>query len=467
MKDVKIRYTLRSNSKPIAERLNKEKVYAEVSAGFKKTIGSSTIYDKFKFALEVSIYPQHFGILQTKRGVINFVYDSDVINSNIKFSRHLKDRIAIFETQINLAISYFTNLKMHPCKEEFKAYLMNISGRISHTPTVTYYVLDFLTEYVQNLRVLIGSGKSTEVKENTIQSFENLRPIIERYEKHTGRRLTFETLNEIEYNSIWSVTSDIVKGNILIESYTRRPNPNGYSQNTLKVYQTKLVQLIKEAKKKGYVIPIDIISKDLIAVPKIRSKKTDTVLNENELLKVLKYTPKTKNLQLAKDYIVIASFTGMRLQSMLACSNKKLEKFDDGETQFDYIPTILEKTNTECFIPAFSSVKEIVERNSNLIPDFKSLALTNLNLNIRKVLKSLEIKNHELFSSHNFRSTFATNLELLRVPQPIVSKMTHPSKQDKTNSLYIYIKADMLNYAKIFYDSTKSLNSALYKYLKC
>lgn len=464
MKDVKIRYLLRSNKKPLAERLQREKVYAEVSAGFKKNIGGLTIYTKFQFALEVSVHPQHFGILQTKRGTSNYVYDEGVINSYIRFTRHLKDRIAIFQTQINLAVSYFTNLKIQPSNEEFKAYLLNISDRISLTSTVTYYVLDFLTEYVQNLRALIGSGKSTEVKENTIQSFETLRPIIERYELHTGKRLTFETLDETKYNHIWSVTNDIAKGIISIETFTRKPNPNGYSQNTFKIYQTKLVQLIKEAKKKGYGIAIDTTSKELIAVPKTRSKKTNTVLSEAEISKVMDYQATTKNLQLAKDYIIIASLTGMRLQSMIASSGKGLERFDDGETQFDYIPTILEKTETECFIPAFGAVRKIVSRNANKIPDFKSLALTNLNLNIRKVLKSLEIDNYELFSSHNFRSTFATNLELLRVPQTVVSKLTHPAKRDKTNSLHIYIKADMLSYAKIFYDSTTSLNSNLYNY---
>lgn len=464
MKDVKIRYTLRSNKRPLAERNGKEKVFAEVSSAFKRRIGNLTIYDKFQFSLEVSVQPQYFGILQTKRGVTNYVYAESIINSNLRFTRHLKDRIDIFECYINSAISFFTNLKIHPSKEEFKAYLMNISERSVKSENVTYYLLDFLTEYIQNLRVLIGSGKSTEVKENTIQSFENLRPIIERYEQHVGNRLTFDSLDETKYNHIWFITNEIAKGNLIIDTYKRKPSPNGYSQNTLKAYQTKLVQLVKEAKKKGYATLLDTTSKELIAIPKTRSKKTDMYLTEAQLSSVLEYKAATKNLQLAKDYIIIASMTGMRLQSMIAASGKPLEKFSDSGTEFYYIPTILEKTNTECLIPAFAPVMTIVSRNSDEIPNFKGLTLTNLNLNIRKILKTLKIENHELFSSHNFRSTFATNLELLRVPQSVVSKMTHPSKQDKTNSLHIYIKADMLNYSKIFFDATKALNSHLYKY---
>lgn len=464
LKDVKIRYTLRSKKRPLANRNGKEKVYAEVSSAFKRKIGSLTIYDKFQFSLEVSIQPQYFGILQTKRGITNYVYNEAVINSNLRFTRYLKDRIATFDSQVNSAMIHFKLLKRQPSKEEFKYYLMTISGRSTQTDVATYYVLDFLTEYVQNLRVLLGSGKPSEVKENTIQSFENLRPIVERYENHVGERLTFDTLDEKKYNDVWHVTNEITKGNIISELYKRKPNPKGYSQNTLKVYQTKVVQLVKEAKKKGYETLLDTTSNELIAVPKTRSKKTDTVLSEVEISKVMGYQATTKNLQLAKDYIIIASLTGMRLQSMIASSGKGLERFDDGETQFDYIPTILEKTETECFIPAFGAVREIVSRNAKKIPDFKSLALTNLNLNIRKLLKSLEIENHELFSSHNFRSTFATNLELLRVPQTVVSKLTHPTKRDKTNSLYIYIKADMLNYAKIFYDATHFLPSKIYQY---
>ena len=82
-----------------------------------------------------------------------------------------------------------------------------------------------------------------------------------------------------------------------------------------------------------------------------------------------------------------------------------------------------------------------------------------MNKNIRKVLKSVEIPNHENFSTHNLRSTYVSNLAMLHIPESIISYVTHPAKKDKRKSTYIYVRLDMEEKAKMVVDWLKQIKS--------
>lgn len=464
MKALTYRYKLKAKSKSLDERTSPELILAEISGAFTNKVDGIVKYKKFQYSLEVSVSPKYFGILREKRGVFNFVYDPATVKANEKYNKLLRNKITDFESNIETAATHFKN--QEPSAEEVKNYLLSISGREKRKPEETFAVINFLNSHITHLENLIGSSRKDEVKDTTINSYRNLIPIIKRYQEAKKIKLTFEKLSEELYREIWEVVNDIRTGKIKIESYHQNPK-KVFATNTLKAYQTYFIQLCKIAKKQGIKIPLDLTDTNLINVAeKNKSEKTEAFLKENDILKIIEYVPTSKYLELAKKYILIASQTGMRLQSMQEAKGRTIQICNENTNIFYYIHTIQAKTGTECYTPLFSTALKIIQKNDDNFPDFSNIALTNLNNNIRKVLKSVEIENSHLFSTHNLRSSFVSNLSLLRLSEKVISYVTHPAKKNSSSSVHIYDRRDMLDKAKMFVEEvnwiSKIKSSKLY-----
>ncbi|PZX94927.1 hypothetical protein DOS84_05095 [Flavobacterium aquariorum] len=466
MKALTYRYKLKARSKHLDKRISPELVLAEISGAFANNVDGIVKYKKFQYSLEVSVLPKYFGILREKRGVNNFVYDPATVKANEKYNKLLRNKIADFESDIETAATHFKN--QEPTADEVKNYLLFISGREKRKPVETFAVINFLNNHITHLENLIGSNRKDEVKDTTINSYRNLVPIIKRYQEAKNIKLTFEKLNEELYREIWEVVNDIRTGKVKIESYKQNAKKS-FATNTLKAYQTYFIQLCKIVKKQGISIPLDLTDTNLInATEKNKSDKTEAFLKEDDLLKIIDYVPTTEYLELAKKYILIASQTGMRLQSMQEAKDRNIQICNENENTFYFIHTVQAKTNTECYTPLFSTALKIIQKNGNAFPDFSNIALANLNINIRKVLKSVEIENSHFFSTHNLRSSFVSNLSLLRLSEKVISSVTHPGKKNTSSSLHIYDRRDMLDKAKMFVEEVNWINkiksSKLYRF---
>jgi hypothetical protein len=456
MKALTYRYKLKAKSKHLDKRINPELVLAEISGAFSNNVDGIVKYRKFQYSLEVSVLPKYFGVIREKRGVNNFVYDPATVKASEKYNKLFRNKIADFESDIDTAATHFKN--QEPTAEEVKNYLLSISGREKRKPVETFAVVNFLNSHINHLESLIGSGRKDEVKDTSINSYRNLIPIINRYQEATKVKLTFDKLTEELYREIWEVVNSIRIGKIKIESYQQNPK-KGFATNTLKAYQTYFIKLCKTAQKQGINIPLDLTDTNLINVTeKNKSEKTEAFLKENDLLKIIQYLPTTEYLKLAKKYIIIASQTGMRLQSMTEAKGRKIQICNENKDSFYYIHTIQEKTKTECYTPLFSTALKIIQENDSTFPDFSKIALANLNINIRKVLKSVEIENSHLFSTHNLRSSFVSNLSLLRLSEKVISSVTHPAKKSTSSSVHIYDRRDMLDKAKMFVEEVNWIN---------
>ena len=148
----------------------------------------------------------------------------------------------------------------------------------------------------------------------------------------------------------------------------------------------------------------------------------------------------------------------MRLQSMQEAKGRTIQICDEKKNIFYYIHTIQAKTRTECYTPLFVTALKIIKKNDDAFPDFSNIRLTNVNINIRKILKSVEIENSHLFSTHNLRSSFVSNLSLLRLSEKVISYVTHPAKKSSTSSVHIYDRRDMLDKAKMFVEEVNWVN---------
>lgn len=466
MKKPVIRFFLKSQNKIISERENPEPLYAEVSAGFGKIIDGKQFNDKFQISLSVKVKPQHFGEIKEKRGVKNYVYSAEIMAKNHLVTSQPRKKIDEFIEAVNTVERKHHN--KYPTKDEFKESLLaELPWNVEKKPE-TNTVLKFLNDTIKYQVSIIGSGQNDEIKEKTINSYRNLIPIIERYQQATKKTLTFENLDESTYRNIWVVSDQIVKGELKIETYTKKPNTRGLAPNTKKAYQTYLILLCKKAYKKKIKIKLDLLDRDLInAVDYSENKKTQAYLSETQLLKVLDYIPTSPNLKLAKEYIIIACLTGMRKQSMEEANGRKIEAYNEGTYNFNYILTRQEKTKTECLTPIFPMVEKIITDNDKKFPDFtiERISLANLNINIRKILKIIEVPDYKYFSTHNLRSTYVSNLALLHVPESIISYVTHPAKKDKRQSTYIYVRIDMIEKVKMVVDWLEKIKSKteLYK----
>lgn len=465
MKAITHRYVLKSKTKILENRTKPELVMAEVSGAFKNKKDGKLSYKKFQFSLEVSVLPQHFGIIREKRGKMGYIYDPNTIKKSERYNKLLRNKIADFEFDIEAVASHFRN--QDPTAEEAKNYLFFITGRDKRKPEESFEILSFLNSHIKHLENLVGSGRKDEVKENTINSFRNLVPIVKRYQEAKSK-LIFENLNEELYRDFWDVTNKLKTGEIKIDSYT--PKSYGkFASNTIKAYQNYFILLCKVARKQLINIPLDLSDTNLInTVEKNNSPKIEAFLKEEDILKVMKYKPVSKNTTLAKDYIIIASLTGMRLQSMQEAKGRSIELCTSNKNVFYYLHTIQGKTSTECYTPLFSTALEMIKKNNYQFPDFTKITLANLNINIRSVLSSVGIENNNLFSTHNLRSTFVSNLSLLGVPEIIISSVTHPSKKSNISSVHIYDRRDMLDKAIMFTQEIIKINkiksSKLYKF---
>jgi hypothetical protein len=57
------------------------------------------------------------------------------------------------------------------------------------------------------------------------------------------------------------------------------------------------------------------------------------------------------------------------------------------------------------------------------------------------------------------RSSFATNLDKLGISEYFINLVTHPAKKNKSTSLHVYIKTNMLEKATIFTNEIIRINN--------
>ena len=458
MKQPTVRYLLKSKQNNIELRNSPEMVYAEVSGGFITQIDSDVVkYNKFRISLEVKVIPKYFGIIKEKKGTKNYVFDKITVANSEKFNKAFRNRLSEFENLLEIA--YFHFQKTEPTAQEFKEYLIVLDGRKERKPKKIFTVLNYYLNHIKELESRIGSGRKDEIKKTSISTYKNVIPSIKRYNEYLGKELTFEDINESKYREIWRVLNGIRTGEIKIPSYKLK-SKSKLANGTIKTYQTCLIASWKAAVKDGVIINLDLNDPNLINKSTTEaSKKTSAYLSESDIFKVINYKPITEYNKIAKEYIIIACLTGMRLQSMREASNRKIESYFEDGINFYYIHTFQQKTNSECLTPLFHEALSLINSNSNKFPDFKDIKLQNLNDNIRRVLSDIGIDNFALFSTHNMRSSFATNLDKLGISEYFINLVTHPAKKNKSTSLHVYIKTNMLEKATIFTNEIIRINN--------
>ncbi len=153
---------------------------------------------------------------------------------------------------------------------------------------------------------------------------------------------------------------------------------------------------------------------------------------------------------------MFSSLTALRIGDMVELHTCKVESYKVENKTFKGFQTRIRKAkdnSTELFtiIPLAKPLLEIIEQNNGNFPKFPSKPV--IGRQIKKFLKFLEFNDivnfkeryypkpeytiethllHEVFSPHDCRYTFITNMSKLGIPESVVENITHPTQKAKS-----------------------------------
>lgn len=254
--------------------------------------------------------------------------------------------------------------------------------------------------------------------------------------------------------------------------------------SSINKYQKTFMRLLRLAIIDGINVNLNVNNANLIVTKSPATK--DLYVTETDLSKIWNYQPTTNEMQLAKDYLMLASLTGMRYESMEVANLETVETFKDGSYNFSYFHSKQNKTETECYIPLFAPAMEILKRYNNKFPTFPANPIVNedikelfklVGINAQQTITNVTYKSgtlietkpaNEVISTHDCRKSFITNLFLAGGAENIVMAVTHPDKKPAHAMSAVYNKSTLLDRAKQFYNEINRVNktkpSQLYKF---
>lgn len=476
MKNIKIRYYLEPKSNNVDERTKPELIMAEIGYGyFRINNKREKRYTPVRLSLQENILPVKFGKKET-----NFKFDEAVFKKASNNNSTVKTKMGRFEIALDeIAIQYILKNEV-PTPKELSSKL-TIKLRTEFVAIPKLGILDYM--YDKIAKEIENSGKSMKKSKrlNTIKPYTTVSHLIENYQIATNEKLTFEEFNEKKYWHFWDVLDDILKDKIKVvnpnQKRKQRKQDYGYLVVTIRKYQKVLLTTLKEAVKDGFKIPLDVHDSNLILedVEAVKDFYVETELLKQIIKADVVYDAK---LQMAKDYFIVASLTGMRYESMEEAQTKEIQTCGDYGYSFKYIHSVHNKTKTEVYVPLFKPVLDIIEQggfpkvptnseiNKNLKLLFKHIGLNKLE-NVTKVTyRSGTISTKEpmsdLISSHDCKGTFYSNLYALNVPETVIANITHPDRKPKNAMARVYNKTNMLTKTKLFVDEILKIKSEIY-----
>ena len=193
---------------------------------------------------------------------------------------------------------------------------------------------------------------------------------------------------------------------------------------------------------------------------------TPTVyITETELKQIQNTIFLNKNLETAKDWLIIGFYTGQRASDLLQMNKEQITTIDGNL----FVNLTQRKTKTPVLIPLHDEVKKILDkRNGDFPPKFSDnleSAKTFFNKYLRVITKQANIDRleygkkwneetkrydydkypiHEIISSHVCRRSFATH-NYAKIPTPIIMAITgHKTEKEFLN----YIGKDFNDLSK-------------------
>lgn len=443
-------------------------IFFNLNYGYREynPINNNFKYIPLKISTQWSIKEEYWVSKPTYRANRSYVnkYGKDINNVLDKIQKLAYDQLSIYRNTHDC----------DPTPEQLKNILLQKLGRIEKKGTdiaISEYI-EKLISYRTTLANTstefwdIKTGNQYQLMANRIKLYENTKNII----------LTFETMTEELYWDYFKTINDLKKTN----------DGSYYTQSSMNKEFRSLRAVFNCALSDNITINI-AFSKKSLKIPAYASSY-ETYLTEEQLQTIIKTdVSHSKEFQHARNYIILSSFLGLRIGDMKFLNELLPEKIIHKSVKYDCITTRIRKSkeNTQeliTIIPLLKPVKDLLAENNNLFPKFPSDS--NTNKYIKKFLKHLEFKDevitktkyylvdevlvkskeqHTLFSAHDCRRTFITNLKQLGIQNDTIEPITHP-KIKYTSVLDGYDKSTLIDKAVKLINQLKSKKSTLYKY---
>ena len=352
----------------------------------------------------------------------------------------------VFRTSLRIAEQDWDKGKQRPLNIYLKKY-KKLNAKLDEIKLQ-------LTEYMEGIRKSqklplqksiakkikdICSGKKSELPENSLLFFmqwyiDSRKEMIchstykrynvffylmERFEGFLCKRLYIEEVN-----------SDFVR------DFVRFGKEEEYSENTIYRSIHFVKTILNFAERKGTRTAVRELE-----LRRERQFKEMVTLTEQEIVKI-KALSVPKELQAAKDWLLISCYTGQRFSDFMSFKTDKIQNIN-GTNCLSFKQ---QKTQKQIILPLHPTVINTIERNGNAFP--KTMDIQHYNNDIKKIAqlaclnepvkarkrigyrtKDVNAEKWEILSSHIGRRSFATNF-FGKIPTPLLMAATgHSSEQ--------------------------------------
>ncbi|RNA63751.1 integrase [Chryseobacterium nematophagum] len=262
-------------------------------------------------------------------------------------------------------------------------------------------------------------SKKDIISHSTYKRYKVFLHLIEKFEGYIKERLYINNLNE-----------NFIKNFILFGK------EETYSENT--IYRTIhfIRTILNFAERKGIKTTIREIE-----IKKEKQKREIVILTEKEIIEIQKIDL-PKDLQPARDWLLISCYTGQRISDFMEFSIDKIIDIN-GKS---FITFTQKKTKRDILLPLHPYVLSVLKNNGNNFP--KKLNQSAYNANIKKIAflaklkepvktrkreghraRNILVEKWEAISSHIGRRSFAT-MFYGKIPTPLLMEATgHSTEQ--------------------------------------
>jgi hypothetical protein len=366
--------------------------------------------------------------------------------------------------------------KLHrkPSHIELKAKIIKKLKKEKNTTkdkSITKYISDTVTR-----RTTIEITSKQRWSKATGKQYTNLKNHIKNYELSKKTILTFGKLTGEIFLDFFKVINDLNKSE----------NDSYYAHNTIAKENKHFRAILNAAYKENIKIGFNHLHEDYEI--KRREIKNEIILTIEQLTTIINTDISfSKEFTHAKNYVILSSFTGLRIGDMVCLYELEPKNLTHNSTKYFCITTKIRKNKENkdeltAVIPILSPIKDFLRQNNNVFPKFPAQA--NIRKDITKFFKYLKFENLvdikkyyykidnsvlskeklcDVFGPHDCRSTFITNLKELGVLDDDIEPITHPKNNSKS-IVQTYDKTTLASKAVNLINVLNSKNCDLYKY---
>lgn len=444
------------------------------------------IYKPVYISTRCRIKPEHFGKYIQKGSRKVHVFDEKIFLQYSKTHRSVKTRLDKMTHAVNEVVNQFYIQEIeYPTPEAFKKSLEMKLGRTPKEVVREKGILEFLYDKIKDDREAIVMKKKDAPTENYIKTYVSLSRMFENYQITKNTLVVFSDFNSKGfYWDFFKVVDAIYRGEIQVDNPNQlkkqRKDPTGYGAKSINKYVKLLHRILSLGRKEGENVTLDLSDNSLFLENPPAEK--EIYLTEADLQKAITNTVSDPELKNTRQYIIMASLMGLRVEDMEHLHRLSPELFKGKRGSFYGVKTTIRKTKSEVIIPLLKPVRELLEANGNTFPVFKE---HDVNTGLKRFCKLSEIDSlekrtkisftqgkivtadipkHELVSTHDCRRSFITNLLKNNVNGERIKYITHSQKQDSKDMIALYNKASLIDKAELFLSELELSDSEIYAY---